>query len=104
MLGVLLHAPRGSFYSPKWPWTVGAPFGRLWLPSVRGCTGLSGAHQKLHSATAKNPLISWYPVLAGTGLSGAPCDFVGSGRCGHQPLASWHTKLSGVPHGLSSDI
>jgi hypothetical protein len=28
---------------------VGAPFGRPWLPSVRGCTGLSGAHRTVSS-------------------------------------------------------
>jgi hypothetical protein len=43
VLGVLLHAPRGPFYSPKAARTVGVPFGRLWLPSVRRRTGQSGA-------------------------------------------------------------
>jgi hypothetical protein len=39
MLGVLFRAPKEPFYSPKDPGAVGAPFGRLWLPSVRGRTG-----------------------------------------------------------------
>jgi hypothetical protein len=48
----------------------GAPFGRVWLPSVRGCTGLSGAHRTLHSAMTTNPLIGWFSVLGDTGLFG----------------------------------
>jgi hypothetical protein len=60
---------------------VGAPFGRSWLPSVRGCTGLSGAHRIVNSAREKNHVIGWFPVLGtpdhpvgGTGLSGALVD------------------------------
>jgi hypothetical protein len=36
-------APRGSFYNPKRPRVVGAPFERPWLPSICACNGLSGA-------------------------------------------------------------
>jgi hypothetical protein len=32
---------------------VGALFGRPWLPSVRGCTGLPGAHRTVISARAR---------------------------------------------------
>jgi hypothetical protein len=42
MLGVVLHAPRGPFYSLRQLGAVGTPFGRQFLPSVRRCTGLSG--------------------------------------------------------------
>jgi hypothetical protein len=69
------------FIAPRDLGAIGAPFGRPWLPSVRRCTGLSGAHWTLHSATVTNILIGWFPVLGapdrlvgGTGLSGAPCD------------------------------
>jgi hypothetical protein len=70
MLGMMLHAPRGPFIAPRDLGAVGAPFGRPWLSSARGCTGQSGAHQTLHSATATNPLIGWFLVLGGTGPSG----------------------------------
>jgi hypothetical protein len=44
VLGVLLHAPRGPFYStPKQLGAVWVQFGRLWLPSIRGRTGQSCA-------------------------------------------------------------
>jgi hypothetical protein len=42
MLGVVLHVPRGPFYSPKAARAVGNPFGRQFLPSVWWHTGLSG--------------------------------------------------------------
>jgi hypothetical protein len=63
MLGVMLHVPRGPFYSPKGSRSVGAPFGRRWLPSVRGCTGLSGAHRTVNIATVENPLIGYFLLL-----------------------------------------
>jgi hypothetical protein len=62
------------FIAPRDLGVVGAPFGRLWLPYVRECTGLSGAHRTVNSAVTKNRVIGWFPVLGGTGLSGAPCD------------------------------
>jgi hypothetical protein len=43
MLDVVLHAPRVPFIAPRNLGAVGAPFGRLWLPSVRKCTELSSA-------------------------------------------------------------
>jgi hypothetical protein len=61
--------------------TVGVPFGRPWLPFVRECTGRSGAHRTVNSATAIKFLIYWYPVLGAPdylvgaiGPSGALCD------------------------------
>jgi hypothetical protein len=49
---------------------VGSPIGRIWLPSVCGCTGLSGAHRIVNSAAVENRVIGWFPVLGGTGQSG----------------------------------
>jgi hypothetical protein len=66
MLGVMLHAPRVPFIVPRDIGAVGAPFGRPWLPSVRRCTRLSGAHRTGNSATATKSLIGWFPVLGGT--------------------------------------
>jgi hypothetical protein len=34
----MLHTPRVPFIAPSDLGAVGAPFGRLWLPSVRGST------------------------------------------------------------------
>jgi hypothetical protein len=69
------------FIAPRDLGAIGAPFGRLWMPSVRGCTELSGAHRTVNSARAQNPLIGCFPVLGasdrpvwGTELSGAPVD------------------------------
>ena len=70
MLDVELHAPKVPFIAPRDLGAVGAPFGRPWLPSVRGCIGLSGAQRTVNSATATESLIGWFPVLGGTGLSG----------------------------------
>jgi hypothetical protein len=43
MLGVLLHAPRGPFYSPRQLGAVECIPGRQFLPSVAWRTGQSGA-------------------------------------------------------------
>jgi hypothetical protein len=51
------------FIVPRHLGVVGAPFGRPWLPSVCGCTGLSGAHQTVNSATATESLIGRFPIL-----------------------------------------
>jgi hypothetical protein len=45
------------FVAPRDLGVVGTPFGRPWLPSVRGCTRLFGAHRTLHSA--------WFPSING---------------------------------------
>jgi hypothetical protein len=66
--------PRGPFIAPRDLGIVGAPFGRPLLPSARRCTGLSGAHRTLHSATATDHLVGYFLLLGGTGLSGAPID------------------------------
>jgi hypothetical protein len=39
------------FIAPRQLGAVGAPFGRQFLPSVRGRTGLSGAHQIVNSTS-----------------------------------------------------
>jgi hypothetical protein len=70
MLGTRLHVPRVPCIAPRDLRAVGAPFGSPWLPSVRECTGLSGAHQTVNNATNMKSLIGWFPVLGGTGLSG----------------------------------
>jgi hypothetical protein len=57
MLGVELHAPRVPFIASRDLGAVGAAFGRPWLPSVCGCTGLSGAHRTVNSARAENRVI-----------------------------------------------
>jgi hypothetical protein len=43
MLGVVSMRLGVPFIAPRDLGAIGAPFGRLWLPSVRGCTGLSCA-------------------------------------------------------------
>jgi hypothetical protein len=48
MLGVLLHAPRGPFYSPRQLGAVEDHFGRHFLPSVEWCTGQPGAPPDSH--------------------------------------------------------
>jgi hypothetical protein len=55
------------FIAPRDLGAVGAPFVRPWLPSVRGCTGLSGAHWIVNNATATESLIGWFPVVGGGG-------------------------------------
>jgi hypothetical protein len=69
------------FIAPRDLGAVGAPFGRLWLPSVCGCTELSGAHRTVSSATTENPLIGYFLLLGapdcpvcGNKPSDAPCD------------------------------
>jgi hypothetical protein len=77
---------------------VGALFGRLWLPSIRGCTRLSGAHRTVNNAHAENHVIGWFPILwaldhpvGGTRLCSAPGD--------HWPLADVTASrwLAGTP-------
>jgi hypothetical protein len=71
----------GPFIALRDLGAVGVPFRRPWLPSVRECIGLSGAHRTLHGATVIESLIGYFPLLGGTGLpgggirlSGAPPD------------------------------
>jgi hypothetical protein len=81
MLGVVLHAPRGPFYSPKGPRSRWSSIWKALVCFVHGCTGLSGAHRIVNSVATENHMIGWFPVLGapdclvgGTGPSSAPCD------------------------------
>jgi hypothetical protein len=76
------------FIAPRDQGVVGASFGRLWLPSIHGCTGLSDAHRIMNSATATNRVIGCFPVLGGT----RPSDG------GHQTVrcATWLLLLADV--------
>jgi hypothetical protein len=68
---------RVPFIAPRELRAVGVPFGRPCLPSVRGCTGLSGAHRTVNSARIGRDQESpdWLVSASrGTGLSGAPLD------------------------------
>jgi hypothetical protein len=100
----------GPFIAPRDLGAVGAPFGVTWLPSIRGCIVLSGAHRTLHSTMAMYPLIGCFLLLGapnhsvgGTELSGVPVD-CWLRRCVNYPLVGWHTGLSGTPRGLSGDL
>ena len=69
---------RGSFIALRDLGVVWSSFGRLWLPCVRGCNGLSCAHRTLH--------IVWFPYINGQSwLSSQPLE----------PSVAWHTVLSG---------
>jgi hypothetical protein len=46
----MLHAPRGSFFTPRKLGVVGSPFGRQFLPSVGWRTGQSGAPPDMNGA------------------------------------------------------
>jgi hypothetical protein len=73
MFGVLLHAPRGSFYSPRGLAAVGAPFGRPGCLLSVGAPDLSGAHRTLQCNGYKSS--DWLVSCSGgTRLSDAPCD------------------------------
>jgi hypothetical protein len=52
MLGFLLHAPRGLFYSPEAGRSVGGNLGRQFLPSVGWRTGQSGAPPDMHCSVS----------------------------------------------------
>jgi hypothetical protein len=52
MLGVLLHAPRGPFYSPKQLGSVESNPGRQLLPSVGWCTGQFGVPPDRHCSVS----------------------------------------------------
>jgi hypothetical protein len=68
MLGVVLHAPRCPFYSPKGP---RSRWSSIWQALVAFCPWV---HRTVNSATAKNPLIGYFLLLGGTGLYSAPFD------------------------------
>jgi hypothetical protein len=73
------------FITPRDLGSVGAPFGRPRLPSIRGCTELSSAHQTMHNTTAMYLLIDWFPLLGSTEASG---EWHRTARCSSWPLAS----------------
>jgi hypothetical protein len=52
MLGVLLHAPRGPFYSPKAARNVESNPGRQFLPSIGRRTGQSGVPPDRHCSAS----------------------------------------------------
>jgi hypothetical protein len=106
MLGVLLHAPRGPFYSPRQLGAVESIPRRQILPSVAWRTGQSGAD--LLPYLAKPTVGAWEPLAHRT-LSGAHRTV----RCPIRPLAlatrrariprptvgpadSWLTRQSGA--------
>jgi hypothetical protein len=51
------------FIAPRDLGAAGAPFGRPWLPSARGCIGQSGAHRTVNSMRAENRVIGWLSVF-----------------------------------------
>jgi hypothetical protein len=78
MLGVVLHAPRGHFYSPK---AARSRWNSIWKAILALCSSVHRTvrwHTEqwiVHAQyTTENPLIGWFPFLWGTGPSGAPCD------------------------------
>jgi hypothetical protein len=62
------------FIAPRDLGAVGAPFGRLWLPSVHGCTGLAGTPDGL-AHRANGPVnYSWQRLIfLESWLFGGPC-------------------------------
>ena len=72
------------FIAPRDLGAIGVPFGRLWLRSVRRCTGLSGAYRTVNSGTTKNLLIGYFLLL-----EGAPdCPMCGTGPS-DAPFVHW---------------
>jgi hypothetical protein len=57
MLGCLLHAPRGPFYSPRQLGAVAGNLGRLILPFVGWRTGQSGAPPDRHCSMSGADLL-----------------------------------------------
>jgi hypothetical protein len=78
------------FIAPRQLGAVGAPFGRAWLPSVRGCTGLSDAHRTVNITRAGRDRESpdWL-VFASGGHRTVRCSCWPLAWCqrGHYPLA-----------------
>jgi hypothetical protein len=93
MLGCLLHAPRGPFYSPKaarsrWRPTRKAKvaFCRVVHRTVRCTTGQSGADLLPHLAQMT---VAAPSQLAHRTLSGAPCRPLAQAT--HRPQVAWPT-------------
>jgi hypothetical protein len=89
MLGVLLHAPRVPFITPRQLGAVESNPGRLSLPSVGWCTGQSGAD--LFPILAQ-PTVEDLEPLAHRTLSGAHRTV----RCPHQTVgpATRHARIA----------
>jgi hypothetical protein len=118
MLGVLLHAPRGPFYSPRQLGAIGDPIGRQFLPSIGWRTGQSDAPPDMNSVGPvpdllpylANPTIEPSIPLVHRTLSGTHrtvwCDQVTVGSATCRPLIAlltvgrgrrWLTGQSGAP-------
>jgi hypothetical protein len=66
------------FIAPRKLGAVGAPFGRPCLPSVHGCTELSGAHRTVNNARARRDRESadWLSSYSGGTQEQARCDSI----------------------------
>ena len=111
MLGVLIHAPRRPFYSPRQLGAVGGILGRLILPSVEWRTGQSGVPPDSHCSCLVRDFLPFLaqPTVATSGwlahrtLSGAhrtvrcPLSTVGVGHVSPTDFAvdRWLTGQSG---------
>jgi hypothetical protein len=63
MLGLVLHVPRGPFYSPRQLGAVGDPIGWQFLPSVGWRTGQSGAPPDMNSSYSVADLLPYLAKL-----------------------------------------
>jgi hypothetical protein len=71
MFGVLLHAPRVPFYSPKRP---KSRWGSIWKALIAFCLWV---HWTLGLQRPPNHLIGRFPFWVGTGQSGGALDMSG---------------------------
>ena len=89
------------FIAPRQLGAVGAPFGRQFLPSVCGRTGLSGAHRTVNSTSTGHGIESpdWLVSFSvgapdcpvwGTERSGAPYD--------SWPWSTWQVTVARLVH------
>jgi hypothetical protein len=88
MLGVLFHAPRGPFYSPRQLGAVESNPGKQFLPSVDWCTEQSGAPLDTvrcrFLSNLAQPTVDVLEPLAHRTLSDAHRTV----RCSHQTVGS----------------
>jgi quinol-cytochrome oxidoreductase complex cytochrome b subunit len=64
-LGTAPWCLGGPFIAPRDLGAIEALFGSPWLPSVRGCTRLFGAHWTLHNAMVNGSLIGHFLFSGG---------------------------------------